>query len=333
MNSHDKTDAGYPEDDENVARLLQDAGRRAPLPDDVRDRMEHTFRAELKAARSDTPRRQMLAVGGLAASVLVAVLILLQPAPVSERPAIASVTRAHGDVTWQWQEVGGPLLAGTRIQIGDRVETGKGHISFTPNGSTVDIRLGEQTVVDWRDAHTVVVQAGVVYVDSDPSAEHFPLVLVADGLTVEHIGTQYMLTRQSEDFEVAVREGEIAVDYNGTKAVASGSEGQAELLRIGGQQTIERIEITPFDERWHWTTANAPALDTQDLPIREFFAWFSRQTGYTVDASAIGDEMLDETLGGRFITTDAFLGLNELLDTNPFDARINHERGQVVIVK
>lgn len=69
MNDHERDDT-----ERDVARLLEVAGPREALPEELRARWEAHFRAELAAARPGRRRRLLLTVSAL--GVCIAVLLL-----------------------------------------------------------------------------------------------------------------------------------------------------------------------------------------------------------------------------------------------------------------
>ncbi len=320
-------------EDTKVAELVRGAGKRTPLPDDVRDRMEATFRSELAKSQQRHRFTQVTAISGLAASVIVSVVLVFQYFSTEQRHDVATVLRDRGEVTWQHLDESGPLRRGNRIQAGDVLRTGNGVASITPIGTELDVRLASMSEVMFVDATTLRLNHGSIYVDSDPTLPHFPLKVLINGFSVEHLGTQYLVSQVSDGFEIAVREGEVVVE-GGPATVHSGKvENQSgKLITIAADHSMEVGPAPVHDQRWHWVSELAPAIETHGLPITDFLEWFSRETGYQVSyASTEAADEVTETIRGPIDTENAFQALHEAMRLSQLKAVVNEDQGTVLI--
>lgn len=316
-------------EDSKVAELVRGAGKRTPLPDDVRERLEASFRSELTNSQRRYRFTRISAVSGLAASLVVSVFLVFQLVSVEERVDVAEVIRDRGEVTWQYGDESGPLRRGNRILIGDVLKTGEGAASISPTGTALDIRLDKMSEVVFVDSHTLRLNHGAIYIDSDPSLPHFPLRVLVNGLSVEHLGTQYLVARKDEGFEIAVREGEVVVE-GGPATVHSGPiENQVgKLITVAADHSMEVGPMSIYDSRWRWVSELAPRLETDGLPIADFLNWFSRETGYQITYAS--EEVSGEIMGA-INTENAVHALHRAMRLSGLKADIDENTGIVLV--
>ena len=159
--------------EEKVAELVRGAGKRTPLPEDVRERLENSFRAELTNTQRRHRMSQTSIAGALAASLFISVFLVFQFTGNEQRLEVATVARDKGEVNWRHLEESGPLRRGNTIQLGDVLTTGEGAASLNPSGANIDIRLDRMTEITFIDPTTIQLNRGAVYIDSDPVQKSF----------------------------------------------------------------------------------------------------------------------------------------------------------------
>ena len=314
---------------DRVEELLQNAGKRAPIPEESRRRMESVFRTELANSQRRHTRNRW--AGGLAAaaSVLMAVVLVNQGNEPIVRDVVASVSRDTGTVGWSYASSTGSLKAGNSIQQGDRVTTQSGIVSLQPLGSGLDIRLAENSQLNWVATNRIELEYGEVYVDADEDSEHFPITILADGLVIEHIGTQYQVRRDDDQVDVAVREGEIRITYNNLNISSKGSHNQGELTQFLNGSLIASTSIQPYGNRWSWASQLSPDIETDRMPVTEFLAWISDQTGYSV---IYQDDPADSQISGSIDTMDAMEALDDLMMFTDFSFNVDDVQGTITVI-
>jgi ferric-dicitrate binding protein FerR (iron transport regulator) len=197
------------------------------------------FRAQQKQRR----RRRQSQILALAATVLIALVIFLQPA---EQPASISVLVA---------DASSAALDGEPIQAAETpYEIHPGALLSTQNparliiGRDTDLRLAAQTEVRWlKDDHIELIR-GSVYVDTGASED--VTILTPQG-TVRDIGTQFLVALTGTDLVVAVREGEAEVvnAHGRFSATAEALSGEVLTLTDG---TANKHREALGSARWSW---------------------------------------------------------------------------------
>jgi ferric-dicitrate binding protein FerR (iron transport regulator) len=294
-------------DDDAALKVLLGRARRYPPPSTAaRDRAfaaVHTaWREGQPPVAGVAPPRRRVASLALAAGVGVLSIAgaLAWRAQQAAAPAVAVAEAVAGeavlDRAW-WRGADRPLSVAARIAAGDSVVTAQGAVTgvrLTP-GLAVRLAPGSRLRFDSPDAATL--EAGTVYVDSDPRIGRAPLRIATPYGSVSHLGTQYTVGLAGSGLEVAVREGEVAVARGaGTERVARG-----ELLRIDAAGAASREPLASHGERWAWlATAPAP-VRIDGRPLADFLAWYARETGVApgfADAAA-GSRLAGVTLHGE----------------------------------
>ncbi len=318
-------------DDEKLEALMRGAGPRTPLPDDIRHRMEATFRRELSQTQRNFRLRRVSAIAGIAATLLVAILLYVNPTTNQGRPIVADTTGQTGETTWRYEDESGPLRSGNVIRVNDVLRTGDGSVSLLLADSAIDIRLAPMSEITFSGPDELHVLAGAVYIDS--GGDSHPLTVTAGEVYVQHIGTQYVVSKQDMEIEVAVREGEITITHAKDIASARASAGKAQLMVFSSDGRRETSMIEAFDDRFIWAAKLSPSITTDGLPINDFFQWVGRQTGYRVvyTSEALASLTRSETIVGNFNTSDALSALGKVERTTPFNTLVDHEAGTITI--
>ncbi len=314
-------------DEDKVETLLRGAGKRTPLPEDVQDRLEQSFRSELAATRR---KRQITRLGaiGLVASLFISVLVIFNGPGDLPRMEVASVSRDKGESTWSFEGTSGPLKAGNIIAAGDSIKTEDGAVSLNPTGTDVDVRIAQYSEVVFVDATTIQLHHGSVYVDSQSTAPHYPLQVITNGISVMHIGTQYMITHTSDRIEIAVREGEVIIDHGNEPIHSRGADGNGELTLFTTGEAYQQFSIDIHDERWTWASELSPEIETDNMPIAEFLDWISRETGFSIVYVDVRLSDVDR-IKGSTATSNAMRALDEAMSITPFAAEIDRTLGTI----
>ncbi|MBT4160688.1 MAG: hypothetical protein HOC70_04250 [Gammaproteobacteria bacterium] len=321
-------------DDNRVEQLLQGAGRRTPIPEEVRDRLETSFLSELNKSQQRNSRTRVVTAGSLAASVLVAVVLVFNSGSEQTRDLVASVTKDRGEVNWTYDNDLGPLTAGNTIQLGDVITTGTGSVSFAPVASSLDIRLAARSEISFVEPTTISLNQGTIYIDSGyigskKGGEQSPLKILVNGVSVEHIGTQYMVSRNEHQIEVAVREGEVRIDHEGASVRSFGGLGHGELTQFSDGRLVTTKPIATHDSRWSWAAELSPAIETNEMPVLDFMNWVSEQTGYSIVYRVEIDP--GDRISGSVLTDDAMSALDEVMTISEYISEIDNARGAIIV--
>jgi transmembrane sensor len=297
-----------PLSDEEVARLREWAGRselhRRILADTARvsDRMDHLRGLSRllapEPARKVRPRRSWPAAAALAASVLVAVAVL-----VARHPA--------GDA-------GQEALAATQSAV---YESAVGEVRTVAlvDGSEVTLNTATMVRVEITDSvRRAELVSGEAFfkVASNPRV---PFVVEAGETRVQVVGTAFTVRRERESVEVTVAEGIVEVmhvppaveaDAPSAPPVIEVQAGQTVELDAGGQAQVQELDRAVIARRLLWQQR---MLGFDGEPLAEVVEEFGRYTHFRVE---IADE---ETAGirvGGYFRSDDFPSFLTSLKTN-----------------
>ena len=313
-------------DEGRVEKLLKGAGRRTPMPIDVRDRLEESFRSELKSSRQKRTLTRWSTVSGIAAMLLVALFVDFDAGTDKSMESVAQVS--NGTAIRHFGQERISLARGSKIYPGEKVVTHFGPLSIQPGSSEIDIRIAANSEVVFEATNIVALHSGSIYVDSHPDANDAPLQVVVDDLYIRHIGTQFLVTKNHEMVEVSVREGIVQMVHD-EKTITSQPVQGAELTRFDKGDLIDVSPIAPYDERWAWVVKLTPEIETQDLHLTNFMDWISRQTGYDTEYQiALTD---DHRITGSINTIDALDAMGTAMSIMGLKAEIDETSGLIVV--
>jgi ferric-dicitrate binding protein FerR (iron transport regulator) len=294
MNQETREPQGDAASDDAALSAFLKSARRHPAPDTAaRDRAFAAVRAEwragLEAARDSAPRQGAARVlapirrRGFALAASVALLALTAGiawrAQQVEPAVFAMAGVVRGTVTVQhsgWRGGDTELVESARLGIGESVSTAAKSTALLQVSSGLSVRLAPDSRLRLDAPGRATLEAGTVFIDSDPGLGETPLNVVTPYGEIRHLGTQYAVTLQTAGIEVAVREGEIAVTPPAgreTRAVAG------ELLRLSAAAEPWREPVPTHGERWSWLAGVPAPIDIDGAALSDFLRWYSRETG------------------------------------------------------
>jgi len=277
-------------DEKTTAALLSLAGPRAEVPDDVAARVyervfaewskdaelgagARTYRRARRSWRISIGREALLrwmAPVAVAASLLVAVLLVMEPAP-APVPAVGQVARLVG-----FDAPAGELQAGDAVRPGDVLSTSAGQGVSLLLAKNESLRLGESTRLRVESRREFTLLAGRVYADTGQLIyRDSGLVIEAGSATISDVGTQFAVTLDGGEVDVAVREGR--VDVWRDDALHTAIAGERLSLTDTGEAVI--TEISPHAEYWDWAANLAPKFEIENKTAMDFLKWVARETG------------------------------------------------------
>ena len=316
-----KTDGngGAPGND-SVARLIQLAGPRPVIPDDVRMRVHAAVRREWQGGYQ---RRRTLRWGipfALAAAVAVAVVTFVRAPELAVAP-IATVVRVD-------DAAGGAgsadLLPGTLVYPGARLSTGAQGAALALNNG-LSVRLQAGTSVTFESIESVILDGGLLYADTGQSIYddrsitiHTPLGSASD------VGTQFAVGLDDGEMRVAVREGKVDVAAGPNSWTAEAGE----MLTIAPDSNATFAGISRYDGSWDWASSLAPAFDIDNRSVLDFLKWVSRETGRELvfESEAVRLAAMRTTLNGSIEDFTPIEAVASVLPTTRFGYRIEAQR-------
>ena len=277
-------------DDESLASLMKLAGERAEIPLAVESRVYHRVQQEWKSASEEpsadtvyeevhkTWRRdarrgwilRWLLPAGAAASTVLAVMLLSQPAPPAAEVA-GTISRVLSTGTLQSK-----YPEGSSIYAGEVVSTGPGEGVSLLLARNESLRIGENTGIRVDAAGQFTLLGGRVYADTGQFIYRDGGLKIETGFgRVTDVGTQFSVTATDSTLDVAVREGRVNVQ-NASEQFAA-RMGERLTLVQGGSATI--TELDTHDDYWNWITGLTPAFDMTNKSLLDFLKWAARETG------------------------------------------------------
>ena len=272
--------------DDQVAKLLRHARRRAPAPAATRERAFAKLHDHWSARRHRKRVRRAVLGWAMAASTVLAVgisLLAVYGGTPSAHVTVAHLLKTTGNGV---QLVGADgfssLAEATDLAQGQILRTGadsRAALAWNHGGS---LRMDAGTEIELVSADLVRLVSGSVYFDSESpdartDAEPAFSVETPFGLAT-HVGTQFQTRLHDNMLTLSVREGEVAL--------ASG--GKRVLLPAGDEYDVKRTgvdarrAIQSWDESWQWTQDIAPAFTAEGNSVQALLNWIARETGYTV---------------------------------------------------
>ena len=291
---NDKTSQGdaTDRDDETMERLLRLAGPRAPVPEDIAARVYDQVHREWQASsqppdgarvymhvrrewQKDAARRRYrrwaLPVA-LAASVVIAVTMLLQPPPPAPGSvSLGSVARVIGD-----RSAGTLPAVGHPVHAGDVLVTGAGQKISVLINNVESLRLDQNTTLAVVAKDEFRLDSGRVYADTGNFTYRDGGLVIHTALgSVTDVGTQFAVQTGGDGLDVAVREGRVDISRGAEEFVAVAGE----RLQLGRDDEPAVTTLEPHDPFWNWTVSLAPVFDIENKSLLDFLRWAARETG------------------------------------------------------
>jgi ferric-dicitrate binding protein FerR (iron transport regulator) len=293
MNERNHNSNRQADDEKTLSELLRLAGPRRQVPEDVEARVYERVLSEWQAARDERRRgssvyatvrgewtrkmRRRKAArwylpAALAATALLAFMLLDAP----EAPAPATVTIGTvARVVANTPRAGLPE-AGEKVAAGARLATGPGEALTLSLRNGESLRIDENSVVVADTRSNMSLLAGRLYVDTGSGVYRDGALVVHTAVgVVRDIGTQFSVAVDPSGLEVAVREGRVEVDSDGTEVGAEAGE----RLHVSKGAGFSTSRLQPWDASWDWATQLAPEFDIEGKSLLEFLTWVARETG------------------------------------------------------
>jgi len=320
--------------DDELGRLLREAGMRAEMPAGDFAEIKDAARAEWQAvARSRPAAASRWGVGlALAASLILALAIgwwWQRNAASAVDSRVATVLRVEGEAR---TAAGAVLEPGSELAAGTEIETGSGggRMALRLSGGE-SVRLDLSTRARLGAGNRIELEAGALYFDSADAADHGGIQIATAFGIVRDIGTQFEVrVDEGADLRlrVRVREGTVVLEREkDSHAAARGEE-----LRLQPDGTVTTAQAAPYGEEWAWVQGVAPTFDIDGQPLSRYLEWVERETGWKVVFAEPDLEASTATviLGGTIEELMADESLSVILPGSGMDYRV--EEGTLLIV-
>lgn len=320
---HGKDKQANPAGD-SLEPLFRNIAARPKPPADVERAVYKHALESFKKLRATKKRQKRAVYWSVAASVLLAILIrpVIFPSPeatlasktlgiVENYKGAVSVFQDNRRIQLASGDEAFPLRSGqslfTAANAGVSIQWG--------SGST--IRIDQNTELKLRSSTEIELVTGQIYVDipSIPgrSQASVELQVITRLGSINHIGTQFMVSSDASNVEVKVREGSVSVD-NGKQVVVT-SKGQQATL--GESDPVSREAILTYGPDWQWVEKLTPVFVLEGHPLMDFLNWISRETGKELLFQSVEAESIaTKTVLHGSINDEPLRALELVLQTN-----------------
>lgn len=289
-----------PGEEDEVRRLLEEAGPRPPLPqedlDAIRAAARDVWRAQVRPARRARPRpaawRRPVVVRAAALAAALALVLGLglglggwwlarhrgAPLTVARVEAVTGPAR----LAVEGRPARG-ISPGDAVPLGAVIRSDGARLSLRLAGG-VTLRLDAGTRLRFASAQRLELERGAVYADTEPgSGPGTPggeLAVWTPAGTARDVGTQFAVRLEGADrtMRVRVRAGAVVVERRGRLYLAPA--GKELLLRRDGR--VERRQAAAYGPEWEWVMAVSPGFDIEGRSLQELLDWVGCETGWQV---------------------------------------------------
>ena len=279
MNAQDQDDIN------GVETLLRAAGRRAVPPAALTAAVYQQTRLVWRGQ----VRRRKWVRRSLAVAASLMLMFVAVRGVVGQIPGMAVATVDKGQYTLvrrsYWHALTAP--ASGYLFKGDTLLGGAAGVLLR-GFDGAELRLDRDSRLIMASATAVQLQEGRLFVQSNTSRAR-ALRVQTDFGTVEHLGTQFLVSKQSGALQVAVRDGRVALRYAAHESIEL-QGGQA--AKVDPKGHLGRWELPALDNSWDWADVLAGPLRIDGLSLHTVVAQIAQRSGLTLsyaDAAAAAE--------------------------------------------
>ena len=280
MENIENTDRDERNDERDIARLLQAAGPRESLPDELKDRWETRFRQELQAANDQRSSRKRRFLGSVAAGFMVCALAISllwsEPEPTAALFRVSSVSGSVSIIAPNG--IARVIEAGSSVQSGDTIRTGPdSRVAVAYAG--YDLRVDVDSWIEFQDT-AINLRSGQLYASDDKyRIGQTQLQIVTPHGEVRDIGTQFTVLVNSVETVATVRRGVIVVDTGNTAFQTEAREGSATQVTLDEQGQVHTKQVAVAGAHWQWIYDVAQEFQLEGKSAYEFLRWSVDESG------------------------------------------------------
>lgn len=317
--------------EDSIESLMRLAGPREVLPQDVKTRLEKTFREELHLAQQRRRAKKIGAFSAIAALLVLAVMLSLPKSGQQSKTPMATVIRLIGTVLIN--DDGAIDNIGDVIAVGARLNSAvDGRVLLSLAGSATTIRLDQGTELVLQAENELFLKRGSIYIDTGDVSPISRLTVTTEFAEVTDIGTQYLITAADSNTRVAVREGLVRIVAGGNQVESRATEGTAQQVSISKTLQVYSRTIPKYGGDWSWINEIAPSFDTDNRHLIDFLNWVSRETGRSLQFNSNESRQAAHriTLAGSLQEYSPERALTAILSTTDLES-IDSKEGAILI--
>ncbi len=314
-----------PEEGDDVARLLRQAGKRAvPSPDmveRVRTQVHAVWREELARRR----RRRVLAVAASVMTLTFAGLWMLQQRGANAPQVVASIERGSAELSIQGERAApgrdGARWRSARDRPGCRgrpAPGGRRQLEQEPATCTgYPHRLGG------RQGRCACLR-GRLYLDAGAATPGASTAIAfeAAGVRIQHVGTRFLVALSDTHLDVKVRDGTVRVEGAGEVALLQGGELGRMGLEKSGVTPMQRLPVGSSGEEWSWVDDLAPSLEIDEQSLWSVLQRAAQEGGLEIrfESAAVEQRARETVLHGPALAMPPRQALDAVLVTTAYRA-------------
>ncbi len=278
-----------PKDDDELASLLQTAGKRSTPGPEVTDKIRQSTHAawleavqaakvnavQTEAAHTMPPKRWGNAWFAAAAVVVVGFMafVMVPKLNLSNNgtTVVAQLIMSNGEVNIK------PSLHEQVINAGAHLSTQNDGLMAIQLTDNTKITLAKNTQIIVANAGLIKLVQGRIYVDS-PDANTSIIVATPLGEIVD-IGTQYEVSVSPQNLGVIMREGVTQITLSGKTLYGRVAEGFGDAITVDTQLNVTHAKVATTDEHWQWTQSAVSDFNLHNATAHDVLHWASRVTG------------------------------------------------------
>jgi ferric-dicitrate binding protein FerR (iron transport regulator) len=315
----------------DIARLLEVAGPREELPEDLKRHWENHFRAELQSVRKKRRQGFLLPLIALAASIVVLVLVVdffAGPAATATSMQVHAVAGQGQVILDERRRVA--AIIGQHLSEGVAVETMiGGRMALTWAG--FDVRLNQKSRLRLHRDH-LALEAGEIYVSNrDRRISRRQVTVVTPYATVSDIGTQFKVRLSGDGVVASVRQGSILVRTDAGEHRADASADGGRTLFVGEDQSVQ---VTEDRTDWAWIYPVAESFELEGRTVFQFLRWSTGESGrqyrFADEEAALAARNARFSGGLDLANFDPDEALALVLSTTRFEARVQSDGSLLV---
>lgn len=310
--------------DDPLESLFRDISARPKPPAEIEQAVYAHVSEHWKNLRASKARKKKAVYWSVAASALMALLIgpliFQSRGMVGDVEALGIVQNQKGSISVYQDNKRTMLKSGEKSRLlfpGQTFITEANSGALIKWGEESTVRVDQHTELYLRSPTEIELVTGQVYVDIKPKSAHNPsdvnFRIFTHLGTIDHIGTQFMVSSDAANVDVKVREGAVSISNNNQVFVTA--KGQQSIL--GQSDQVSHQAILTYGPDWQWVEKLAPSFELEGRPVGEFLAWVSRETGKGVvfDTKA-AEDIANTTIMHGSVDKEPLLALAVVLQTN-----------------
>lgn len=281
-----------PKDDDELASLLQAAGKRSEPAPEVVDKIRQSTHAAwleaVQAAKANAVQTEAAHIiptkrwgntwFAAAAVVLVGFMAFVMVPKLNPSnngtTVVAQLIMSNGEVNIK------PSLHEQVINAGAHLSTQNDGLMAIQLTDNTKVTLAKNTQIIVANAGLIKLVQGRIYVDS-PDANTSIIVATPLGEIVD-IGTQYEVSVSPKSLGVTMREGVTQITLAGKTLYGRVADGFGDAITVDSQLNVVQDKVATTDDHWQWTRPAVSDFNLHNATAHDLLHWASRVTGKKV---------------------------------------------------